>query len=51
MRFGKLRLYLAGLAAFLIGVPLTEKAFGQVWEIIDASIALTAGIIDSVGGS
>ncbi len=51
MSFGKLRLYAAGLAAFLIGVPLTEKAFGQAGDIIDASIGLAAAIIDSAGGS
>ncbi len=48
---GKLRIVAAGLAAFLVGVPLTERAFGQVGEIIDASIALTSAIIDSAGGS
>jgi hypothetical protein len=51
MRFGKLRLYLAGLVAFLIGVPLSEKAFGQVGDIVSGSLILTEGIIDSAGRS
>jgi hypothetical protein len=51
MRLGRLRLFAAGVAAFLVGVPLTERAFGQVFEIIDASIALGVAIADSAGGS
>jgi hypothetical protein len=51
MSFGKLRLFAAGLAAFLIGVPLTERAFGQVFDIIDASVNLGLAIADSAGGS
>ncbi len=51
MRLGKLRLYLAGLVAFLIGVPLTERAFGQVPDIINASLALASAITASAGQS
>jgi hypothetical protein len=45
--FNKLRLYAAGLIAFLVGMPLTEKALAQAGDIIDASIDLTAAIIRS----
>jgi hypothetical protein len=34
---------LAGLAAFLIGVPLTERAFAQsgvVWSSIDLALSI-----------
>jgi hypothetical protein len=51
VRFGRLRLYLAGLVAFLIGVPLSEEAFGQAGDIVRGSLFLTRGIIDSAGGS
>ncbi len=47
----KLRLYLAGVVAFLIGMPLTERALGQTGQIIDASIDLAAAIVDSAGDS
>ncbi len=47
----KFRTYLAGLAAFLIGVPLTEKAFGQVGGVIFSSIDLAASIAESSDGS
>lgn len=47
MTFKRWRLYTAGLVAFLIGMPLTERAFGQVVEIVEASLGLTSGIIAS----
>ncbi|MFN0137220.1 MAG: hypothetical protein ACKVS9_14015 [Phycisphaerae bacterium] len=51
MRFGRIRLWLAGLAAWMVGVPLTQKAYGQAGDIIDASIGLGLSIADSAGGS
>ncbi|MEW6249368.1 MAG: hypothetical protein AB1716_01880 [Planctomycetota bacterium] len=50
-RINKLRLYAAGLVAFLIGVPLTEKALGQTGDIIWSSFNLAAAIADSAGQS
>jgi hypothetical protein len=42
----RLRIYLAGLVAFLVGMPLTEKAFGAVddiaWEGIDLGLAIAS---------
>ncbi len=51
MERGKLRLWVAGLVAFVVGVPLTERAFGQVTDIIWSSIGLAGAIIDSAGDS
>lgn len=51
MRIRKLRLYAAGLLAFLVGVPMTEQALAQTGEIIYASLSLAAAIVDSAGGS
>ncbi len=51
-RFAKLRFYAAGLLAFLIGVPLTERAFAQdVGGIISSSIGLASSIADSASAS
>lgn len=51
MRLKKLRLYLAGLVAFLLGVPLTERALGGTGDIIDASLDLAAAITDTARNS
>jgi hypothetical protein len=51
MRSSRLRLYAAGLLAFLIGVPLTEQAYGQVGDIIWSSVNLAGAIADASGGS
>lgn len=51
MRFGRIRLWMAGLAAWMVGVPLTQKAFGQVGDIVSSSIGLGLSIADSAGGS
>ncbi len=48
MKIKKLQLWMAGLVAFLVGMPLTEEAYGQdTSDIIDAtgdliSIAIAA---------
>jgi hypothetical protein len=47
MKLHKIRLYVAGLFAFLIGVPLTERAFAGTGDIIDASVGLAGAIVDS----
>jgi hypothetical protein len=47
----KLRVYAAGLLAFLIGVPLTEKAFGQIGDVIVSSIDLAGAIANSARAS
>lgn len=46
----RIRFYLAGLAAFLVGVPLTEKAMAQTGGIIFSSIDLAAAIASSSDG-
>ena len=51
MSMKKLRLYAAGLVAFLIGIPLTEQAFGQVGNIVTASFDLFGAITKSAGRS
>ena len=51
MNVRKMRFYLAGLFAFLIGMPLTEKAFAQTGDIIFSSLSLAAAIANSAGAS
>ena len=45
-----MRLYAAGLLAALLGIPLTEKAFGQVGNIVGASFDLAGAIASLSGG-
>ena len=40
----RLRFYMAGLVAFLVGMPLTEKAFGYVNDIAGSAIDLGLSI-------
>ena len=40
----KSRLFLAGLIAFLLGVPLTERALAGWEDIVFSSIGLAQGI-------
>jgi len=47
MMIGKLRLYVVGLVAVLLGIPLTEKAFAGAGEITDAAIYGAFAIWDS----
>lgn len=51
MKLKKLRLYVAGLVAFVAGMPLTEKAFADTGDVVDASLGLASAIIDSAGRS
>jgi len=47
----RFRLYLAGLVALLIGMPLCEKAFASALDIVDAGIALGLSIANASEGS
>ena len=47
----RIRLYSAGLLAVLLGVPLTEKAFAQGWDLAYGIFSLTATAVDASGGS
>lgn len=51
MRWTRWRLYAAGVLAFLLGIPLTERAFGQTGDIVRASFSLARAIADSAGDS
>ena len=51
MNMKKLRLYAAGVVAFLIGMPLTERAFAGTSGVIDASVDLAGAIMNSAGRS
>jgi len=51
MGFDKPRLYMAGLIAFLLGVPLTEKAFGRTEDIVWTAFDLAGAIADASDGS
>jgi len=50
MLLGKFRLYMAGLVAFLVGVPLTEKAFGYVEDIVFSATDLASSIANASAG-
>ncbi|MGD9715067.1 MAG: hypothetical protein AB7N71_05580 [Phycisphaerae bacterium] len=51
MQFGRLRLWVAGLVAFIVGVPLSERAFAQTFDIIRSAFSLGLSIADSAGDS
>jgi hypothetical protein len=50
VRLNKLRLYVAGVLAVLLGIPLTEKAFGATGDIVSASFDLAGAIANLSGG-
>lgn len=47
--FRKTQLFIAGLAAFLLGFPLAERSFGQIGSLVGGII--DASIWGSSGGS
>ena len=47
---GRMRLFMAGLVALLVGVPLTEKAFAGVSGIVTSAIDLALSIADVSSG-
>ena len=52
LKLTKLRWHVAGMVAFLIGFPLAEKAMADDTDnIVNASLALTAAIMDVAGNS
>jgi len=51
MRFDRIRLWAAGLVAFLLGFPLSDKVLASAGDIIDSSLGLGLAIADSAGGS
>lgn len=51
MRFGRMRLLAAGLVAFLVGFPLSEKALAGATDIFGSSLDLGLAIADSANGS
>ena len=51
MRFARIRLWIAGLVAFLLGFPLSQKALAGALDILDSSIGLGLAIADSAEGS
>lgn len=53
MRLDRLRLYAAGLLAFLLGLPFTQQALAdtETGDIIGASVNLADAIVRSAGRS
>ena len=51
MRFSRIRLWIAGLVAFLLGFPLSDKVLAGGFDIFDSSVGLGLAIADSAGGS
>ncbi len=51
MGITRVRLYVAGLVALLLGVPLTEKALAaDAWDITGAALGLGFSIADASSG-
>ena len=48
---GRMRLYVAALAAVLLGMPLSEKALAGGEDIAWSSISLIGAIIDAAKSS
>jgi hypothetical protein len=48
---GRMRLYVAALAAVLLGMPLSEKALAGGEEVVWSSIDLIGAIIDAASNS
>ena len=51
MRLTRIRLWIAGLVAFMLGFPLSEKAMAGAIDVVDASLGLGLAIADSAAGS
>ena len=51
MRFSRVRLWIAGFVAFLLGFPLSEKVFAGAGDVLASSLLLGRSIADSVGDS
>ena len=51
MRFSRVRLWIAGLVAFLLGFPLSKKALAGSFDYFDSSVDLGLAIADSARGS
>lgn len=51
MRFSRIRLWIAGLVAFLMGFPLSEKVLAGGSDIFGSSLGLGLAIADSAEGS
>jgi hypothetical protein len=51
MRFGRIRLWIAGMVAFLLGFPLSDKVLASGWDIFESSVGLGFAIADSAGDS
>lgn len=51
MRFSRVRLWIAGFVAFLMGFPLSEKALAGSFDYFDSTVDLGLAIADSARGS
>jgi hypothetical protein len=51
MRISKLRFWMAGVVALLVGIPMTEKAMAQPGDIIYSGLRLAGAIANSAGAS
>jgi hypothetical protein len=51
MPFRRIKVWIAGAIALLMGVPFAERASAQAYDIVEASIGLGLAIADSAGNS
>jgi len=51
MRLSRIRLWIAGLVAFLMGFPLSERVLADSYDIFTSSLDLGLAIADSAGQS
>ena len=51
MRLSRVKLWIAGAVAFLLGFPLSKKAMADAFDIFSSSLNLGLSIADSAGDS
>jgi len=51
MKFSRIKLWMAGAVAFLLGFPLSDKVMAGGMDIFGASLDLGLAIADSAGDS
>lgn len=51
MKFDRVKLWIAGAIAFLMGFPLSNKVLASGWDVFESSLGLGLSIADSAGDS
>ncbi len=51
MKITRVRLFVAGIVAFMMGIPFTERVFAGGSDVVGSAIDLGLAIADSAQGS